>query len=665
MRLIPHGTTELPEQQQEMVVGGRYLASDESALVFAGGDLDNQFGFDVVWPSGDRSTVEGVRPNRSYQIDEPSESTSSFITASDQPKPWFRDVSSMISHSHRDRHFNDLGRQPLLPRLLSQLGPGVNWADLNQDGFDDLIVPGGRTGHLSVLINSKGSGFHVAESEPLSREQTGGVWMNVVDDVFQYLVGSSNYESGLRSHGAVEVRERVDGALSVKGELPGQVATVGPVVSLDYDQDGDLDLFVGGRVNPGRYPEPAISRLYRNDGGRFRLDLNNSRSFVELGMVSGAIASDLDGDGDSDLAVAVEWGPIRVWLNEAGVFVDATDRLGFSSYRGWWNGIAAGDFDEDGRIDLIASNWGRNTKYERYRTEPIRLSYGDIDSNETVETFEQVYDVASERWGSIRDLIVMGSAIPSLQTRTHSYREFAEKGLEWAFGSRVKELGRHEANWLESTVFLNCGDNFSATPLPIEAQFAPSFGVVVGDFDGDGHEDVFLAQNFFSTQPETPRYDAGLGLMLQGAGDGRFESVTASQSGLRVFGEQRGAASSDFDGDGRLDLVVTQNGAQTHLFHNSTSLAGHRVRLVGPLGNRQAIGAKLRLTGRGDGMLGPLRELRGGSGYWSQNGLVTLWPVSEIAQVVEVIWPGGRKSELEVGLGGSETVISYPNSDSE
>jgi len=665
VRLIPSGATELPEQQQEMVVGGRYLASDESALVFAGGDLDNEFRFDVLWPSGARRTVEGVRPNRSYRIVEPSEFTRSSSAKPDQAKPWFRDVSSMISHSHRDRHYNDLIRQPLLPRLLSQLGPGVNWADLNQDGFDDLIVPGGVTGHLSVLINSKGHGFQLAESEPLSRDQTGGIWMNVVDDVFQYLVGSSNYESGLRSHGAVEVRERVDGGLSLKGELSGQVATVGPVVALDYDQDGDLDLFVGGRVNPGRYPEPAISRLYRNDRGRFRLDLDNSRAFVDLGMVSGAIASDLDGDGDSDLAVAVEWGPIRVWLNEAGVFIDATESLGLSRYRGWWNGIAAGDFDEDGRIDLIASNWGRNTRYERYRDESIRLSYGDIDDNGTVETFEQVYDVASKRWDSIRDLIVMGSAIPSLQTRTHSYREFAEKGLEWAFGSRLEELGRYEANWLDSTVFLNRGETFSAKSLPVEAQFSPSFGVVVGDFDGDGHEDVYLAQNFFSTQPETPRYDAGLGLMLQGAGDGSFESVAAGQSGLRVLGEQRGAASSDFDGDGRLDLVVTQNGAQTRLFHNTTAPAGHRVRLVGPLGNRQAIGAKLRLTGVSDRMKGPMRELRGGSGYWSQNGLVSLWPSSETAQALRVIWPGGRTSEVNIGLSGSETVITYPNSDPE
>ena len=258
----------------------------------------------------------------------------------------------------------------------------------------------------------------------------------------------------------------------------------------------------------------------------------------------------------------------------------------------------------------------------------------------------------------------MGSAVPSLQTRTHSYREFAVKGLEWAFESRVSELSRYEVNWLDSTVFLNRGGTFSAKSLPIEAQFSPSFGVVVGDFDGDGHEDVFLAQNFFSTQPETPRYDAGLGLMLQGAGDGSFKAVAASESGLRVLGEQRGAASSDFDGDGRLDLVVTQNGAQTRLFHNTTARVGHRVRLVGPLGNRQGIGAKLRLTEEGDRMKGPLRELHGGSGYWSQNGLVSLWPISDTANAIKVSWPGGQISEVKLGLSGSETVIAHPDRDS-
>ena len=664
VRLIPIGSTRLPEQGQEMVVGGRYLASDETALVFAGGELDNRFRLEVDWPSGARSIVDDVRSNRSYRIEEASDSITPSRVSEKQVEidPWFRDVSSMIAHSHHDRHFNDLARQPLLPRLLSQLGPGVSWADLDSDGFDDLIVPGGVTGRLAVLMNSKGRGFEKSESEPLSSDQTGGIWLNVSDETFQYIVGSSNYEHGLRSHGAIEIRGMVDGALTVTEALSGQMAMVGPVVSLDYDSDGDLDLFVGGRVNPGRYPEPAISRLYRNDRGRFRLDLDNSRSFVDLGLVSGALASDLDGDGDSDLAMALEWGAIRVWLNDSGVFTDASEGLGLLRYRGWWNGIAAGDFDEDGRIDLIASNWGRNTKYERYRNEPIRIAYGDIDRSSTVEIFEQVYDTAASRWGALRDLIVMGAAIPSLQNRTHSYREFAERGLEWAFGAGVNQLSRHEVNWLDATVFLNRGETFSAVALPIEAQFAPSFGLVVGDFDGDGHEDVFLSQNFFATQPETPRYDAGLGLMLQGRGDGSFSSIPADVSGLRMLGEQRGAASSDFDRDGRLDLVVTQNGAQTHLYRNTSSPSAHRVRLVGPLGNRQALGAKLRLLGEGDSLKGPLREIRVGSGYWSQNGLTSLWPVTERNQILNVIWPGGRQSEVIFGNSAEEMTISYPES---
>ena len=660
LRLIPVGESDsFPVQQQELVVGGRYLSTDAPAIVFAAGKATAEFRLEVAWASGAISRLDGIRANRSYWIDEPNnnEVRDRLVDSVPETSPWFRDVPLPLNESLvNSQRFDDRIRQPLLPRTLSQQGRGIAWADFENDGYENLIVTGGSSRSIELFVNEGGERFRRNESIG-AEEMTGGIWMNIADDEFRYVVGLSNYRTGKRSQGSVGIFEWKEGGLKLEYALAGQGASVGPIVSFDYDSDGDLDLFVGSRVLPGRYPEPPISRLFRNETGRFRLDLENSRSLVDLGMVNAALALDIDGDSDTDLALALDWGPVQIWSNEAGTFVNRTEALGLSRYKGWWNGLAAGDFNEDGRMDLVASNWGRNTKYERYRDEPIRLSYGDIDRTGTLETFEQVYDPERSRWEGIRDLIVMGTAVPSLQQRTHSYREYAEMGLKGAFGAGIEALDRHEGRWLESSVFINRGDSFELAALPIEAQFAPAFGVVVGDFDGDGHEDVFLAQNFFASDPSNPRQDAGLGLLLEGLGDGRFQSVSSAESGISVLGEQRGAAAADFDRDGRLDLAVTQLGASTRLFQNEGASQAHRVILVGPEGNRQAVGAQMRLGGRD--ARGPMRALCGGSGLQSQNSFVTLWQVSNVDQALTVHWPDGTRSEITLSGLAKEWTIAY------
>ncbi|MCS1407975.1 MAG: hypothetical protein M2R45_01138 [Verrucomicrobia subdivision 3 bacterium] len=657
VRLAPIGVSGLPAQSQELAAGGRYLSSDEPGLVFAGGDADCRFRLEVRWPSGRRSVIDEVRSNRVYRVIEPRAEAASLEAAVPEAgaSPLFVDVSSMVGHVHRDILFNDLERQALLPNLLSQLGPGVNWADVDRDGFDDLILPGGAGGRLVVLKNTGGEGFRSREIGVAKRDQQGAVWMNREGEVFGLALGESNYCCGLRSVPSVRILD-VGRAGEVVQELAGQGAAVGPLTVLDHDGDGDLDLFVGGRVRPGRYPEPALSRLYRNEGGRFRLDLENSRRLMDAGLVSGVVATDIDGDGDGDLVLAVEWGHLQLWLNEGGRFRDVSGDVGLAGLRGWWNGVAAGDFNEDGRMDLVATNWGRNTKYERYRLRPIRLGFGDIDGNGAVDVFEQVYDASRARWSLMRDLIVVGRAVPALQGRVQSHREYAERGFHNFFGAEFPALETYEAAWLESAVFLNREGRFAARALPVEAQFAPGFGIVVGDFTGDGHEDLVLAQNFFATQPETPRFDAGLGLLLCGDGQGRFAALPASESGIRAWGEQRGAAAADFNRDGRLDVVIAQNGFETKLFQNQGAEAAHRVKLVGGPGNRDAIGARLRLVSR----KGPLREVRSGSGYWSQDSPVTLWAVADEDQTLSIHWPGGGRSELTLRGPAKEWVVEAP-----
>jgi hypothetical protein len=201
-------------------------------------------------------------------------------------------------------------------------------------------------------------------------------------------------------------------------------------------------------------------------------------------------------------------------------------------------------------------------------------------------------------------------------------------------------------------VFLNRGDHFEAVELPKEAQWAPVFSVNVADLDGDGNEDIFLSQNFFATQPELPRLDAGRGLLLRNLGGGKFKSVPGQESGIKVYGEQRGAALADFNEDGRVDLVVSQNAAATKVFENVTAKPGLRVRLAGPPGNPLGIGAVIRLAfGQ---RMGPVRELHAGSGYWSQDSLTQVMATPQAPTAISVRWPGGKTTTADIPAGSKE-----------
>lgn len=413
----------------------------------------------------------------------------------------------------------------------------------------------------------------------------------------------------------------------------------------DVDGDGDLDLFLGGRVNAGRYPEPATSRLFRNDGGNFIL----SQEFKEVGLVNGAVFTDLNGDGFPELALACDWDAPKIFRNNKGAFAE-TD-LGLARHRGWWQGITAGDFDGDGRMDIAASNWGRNSPFEQFVRDEIRIYYGDFTGAGRIDGVEAYAE--NGRVVPWRDLETLSRVFPWLRQKYSSNHAFARASITEILGTHMARAKELRVNWLDSTVFLNRGDHFEAKPLPVEAQFAPAFGVCAADFDGDGNEDIFLAQNFFATDGETSRYDAGRGLLLRGDGRGGFTAVPAQQSGLLIYGEQRGAAVCDYDGDGRLDLAVGQNSAETKLFHNETAIPGLRVRLRGASENNAGIGAVLR---RVNGTArGPAHEIHAGSGYWSQDSSNVI--LSGSGNQVWVRWPGGRENIVTLPAGARDLVL--------
>ncbi len=650
----------VPSQSQEVVSGGRYLAGCDPVPMFAAGKA-NAMRLEVTWRNGTTTVVTNVAPNRSYTITQPPGETTprADVIAAQTNAPLFKDVSHLLQHTHREEPFNDFERQPLLPRRLSQAGPGVSWFDADGDGHEDLFISAGHSGRLAYFRN-KGGAFESVKLPALDAatvaDQAGMLAWHASDGA-RLLVASDKLENAAGA-GVQQISLERNSADVLAKDTPAS----GALAMADIDGDGDLDLFAGGRAVPGRYPEASPSQIYRFENGCLALDTNSSSALRTVGIVNGAVWSDLTGDGFPELITACEWGPIRVFKNDEGRLTDWNPPVSVSqpstlnSFTGWWTGVTTGDLDGDGRLDIVAANWGLNSACVATRERPLQLHYGDLLERGVVDLIEAEWD--EKALATRRRLDVLGRDLPPLQEHFTSHRKFSEASLTEVLGPLPGKSKKLEATTLASMVFFNRGDQFEAVVLPPQAQWAPAFGVNVADFDGDGHQDVFLSQNFFAMEPETPRLDAGRGLLLRGVGAGKLEPVIAG-SGIEVYGEQRGSATCDFDKDGKVDLVVTQNGAATKLFQNVGAKPGLRVRLQGPPGNPQGIGATLRLKA-GD-KLEPAQEVHAGSGYWSQNSSVLVVAAAGKPTAIVVRWPGGTESTTPVGAEREVTIV-HPGS---
>ena len=334
-------------QSQELILGGRYLSSDDPMRVFAA-TKNTKASLKVHWRSGKVSIVNDVRANRIYEIFEKgarnekqksynssNDSSSNFANDLQTLKPIFIDVSERLQHVHFENSFDDFFRQPMLSRGLSELGPGVAWTDWNEDGTEDLIIGSGRGGRMGIFINDQKGGFQTffsKEVNPIQRRDQGGMatWKSDSKGVI-IASGLTNYEDGMTSGNALSLAFGKGKSLSMKAWK----SSVGPLAVCDFDGDGDIDVFVGGRVVAGQYPRAADSKLLINEKGSFKESHLNESIFKKVGMVSGALWSDLESDGFAELILACEWGAIRIFENDHGNLKEATQKWGLAKWSGW------------------------------------------------------------------------------------------------------------------------------------------------------------------------------------------------------------------------------------------------------------------------------------------------------------------------------------------
>ena len=639
-----------------------FKSCNESGAWFGLGELTEIEGVTIDWPGGGRQIIEeGLAAGRRYTI---RESSGAEDTASSK-EPLFAASDLLPEARHKEQPFNDFSLQPLLPNKLSQLGPGTAWGDVDGDGDDDFFV-GGALGRMGEMhFNLGGGRFRKSEtwtfSDDLACEDMGALFFDADSDGDEDLYVVSGGVEAPPGHEIYRDRLYLNNGrgyfTKARGHLPDLRDSGSCVVAGDLDRDGDLDLFVGGRVVPGQYPVAPKSRLLLNEGGKFTDISEQVRSdpekagFSDTGMITGAVWSDHDADGWIDLLLAQEWGPIKVFRNQKGVLSDRTGEAGVGDRSGWWNGITSGDLDNDGDMDYVVTNFGLNTKYHS----PAVIHYGDLDGSGKMRIAEAEYENGT--CFPIRGKSCSTRAMPGLKQRFKTFEKFALASLEEIYGRRrLQETLRLEVTNFESGVLLNDGRGmFAFRPFPRLAQIAPSFGAVVSEFTGDGILDVVLAQNFFSPQVETGRMDGGLGLLLKGKGDGSFEALMPKASGIDVPGDAASLTTVDLDGDRCLDLVFGMNDAPVVVRRGSAK--GKTIRLKGKPGNLYAVGAMVTVHDKGGARVATMEVVAGG-GYLSQSpSSVTLDADLEPTKA-RVRWPNGATSEHALEAGRVESIIT-------
>ncbi|MGZ8468191.1 MAG: VCBS repeat-containing protein [Gemmatirosa sp.] len=537
----------------------------------------------VEWPDGRTTVQRRVAADRRITL---RQADASPAAAPTPPRPappaWMpagllvADVTTRTPFDfvHRENDFVDFDRERLLPKLLSTEGPYLAVGDVNGDGLDDAYLSGAKEQPGHLLLQGRDGSFRrsnagVFEPDAVA-EDLGAAFFDADGDadLDLYVVSGGSEFSDL----APALQDRLyvnDGRGSFRrttGQLPTDYVSGSRVVPADYDRDGDVDLFVGGRAVPWKYGADPQSTLLQNDGrGRFTdVTAQLAPALARVGLVTDATWRDVDGDARPDLVVVGEWMPITVFRNAGGGKLAPMPVPGLERSHGWWNRVVAGDFTGDGRVDFVVGNLGLNTRLRASATEPTTMYVKDFDGNGFVEQVLATYNEGKAYPFALRDDLI--KAIPPLKARFLNYKDYARRTVSEIFPEQeLADAVVKTAHTFESTLARNNGDgSFTLVPLPREAQLAPVYGILADDVDADGRTDLLLAGNFDGVEPEIGRMSASYGLLLRGDGKGGFAPVRAKASGFRVPGQARDIQRlRTSDGD---VYVVTRNNDRPLVF---------------------------------------------------------------------------------------------------
>lgn len=636
-----------------------FMSATEPAALFGLGETERVNRLTIRWPGGREQVFEDLAVDRAWIVTEPDEGRAA--PASHETRPTdFRPADRFVEAVHRPVVHDDFTTQPGLPWSLSTSSPCLLAADVGGAEGVAFFV-GGSPQHPLGLFRRDAEGRYRRDAAALPAPEG-----SVVTAVFLEANGDGRTDLLVVDDrpGAALLLNQGDGSFrpAPAGSLPALDDPMQAIAAADLDRDGDLDVVLGGGSPAGRYPEPAPSRLWRNEGGVFHdATAVLAPALTGVGRVRGMLWSDVDDDGWVDLLLATEWGPVRLLRNQQGRLEERTAPAGLSRWTGWWSGIAAADIDGDADLDYVVGNLGTNTPYQPTPAEPCRLYLGPFAGEGVWQVLEATGPAASPV--PLRGKSTFEKIVPSVAARFPTHHAYARATLAELVGADALAGSLLvEAVTAASGVLINDGrGRFEFRPLEWPAQVAPVWGVAAADFDGDTLTDVFLAQNLSSAWRETGRMNGGVGTLLRGTASGDLAAVPPVRSGIVIAGEARAVVAGDLTGDGWPDLVVALHGGEMRVFEGRAS-ANRRlqVRLRGPAGNPDAVGARLRLTLEDGSRV--VAETQAGSGHRSQWGGGVSFGLGggEGASELEVRWPSGASTRVRDGLRAGTLDVRQP-----